>query len=118
MSNKKIISLILRIGLAFAFLYPPVAAFFDPFSWIGYFPQFMREIVSNDTLLLHSFGALEIVIAFWFLWGKKLLIPGIAASAMLLAIILFNWSQMDILFRDFSILAMAIALVILHQKPK
>ena len=36
---------ILRIGLAFAFLYPPLDAIVDPYSWLGYFPAFMRGYV-------------------------------------------------------------------------
>jgi len=112
MTNKKTISLILRLGLAFAFIYPAVAAFFDPFSWIGYFPQFVKEVVPNETLLLSSFGLVEIVIGVWILSGKYIFYPSVLAAAILLSIIVFNWSQLDVIFRDISILAIALALVI------
>lgn len=108
--------LLLRIGVAFAFLYPPVAAYFDPLSWVGFFPQFLRDMVGNDTLLLHAFGVLEIAVALWILFGKHIFIPSLLAAAMLAGIIVFNWGAMDIIFRDVSILAMALALAFAHRK--
>lgn len=108
----KRVELVLRVGLAFAFLYPPVAAYFDPFSWIGFFPQFLRDLFGNDTLLLHSFGAFELMIGLWILSGKRILIPSLLAAATLAGIIVFDWGAMDIIFRDVSILAMAIALAV------
>lgn len=103
--------LILRLGLAFAFLYPPVAAYFDPFAWIGYFPDFLREAVGNDLLLLHAFGVAEIVVAVWLLIGWRIFWPALAAALMLVGIIIFDFSQMDVIFRDVSILAIALALM-------
>lgn len=108
--------LLLRFGVAFAFLYPPVAAYLDPFSWIGFFPQFLRDTVGNDTLLLHSFGVFEIVVALWILFGKNISIPSLLAAATVAGIIVFNWSAMDIVFRDVSILTMALALAVLAHK--
>ena len=35
--------LLLRIGAALAFLYPPLSALFgDPYTWLGYFPPFVQ----------------------------------------------------------------------------
>ncbi len=109
---QKNVELLLRVGLAFAFLYPPVAAYFDPYSWIGFFPQFMRDIVGNDTLLLHAFGVFEVAIGLWILSGKNIFIPSVLATATLAGIIIFDWGAMDIIFRDVSILAIALALAL------
>lgn len=103
--------LILRVGLAFAFLYPPVAAYFDPYAWIGYFPDFLRDMIGNDTLLLHAFGAIEVIVALWVLSGVRIFLPSLLAALMLLGIIVFDFSQMDVIFRDVSIMAMALALM-------
>ena len=115
MNKEKQISLILRIGLAFAFLYPAVAAFLEPVAWIGYFPQFVKDIIPNDALLLNLFGLTEVVIALWLLWGKYIFYPSIVAALMLVGIVLFNWAVLDVVFRDLSIAAMAIALAIIHR---
>lgn len=116
MSDKKI-KLILRIGLAFAFLYPAISAFFNPDAWIGYFPTFVLDIVQNDLTILYGFGVIEIIIGLWLLSGKHIFYPSTAAIILLAAIVLFNINQMDVLFRDISILAMAIALL-LTNLPK
>ncbi len=109
---QKNVELLLRIGLAFAFLYPPVAAFFDPYSWLGFFPQFMRDIVGNDALLLHAFGVFELLIGLWLLSGKRIFIPSVLAAATLAGIVVFDLGAMDIIFRDVSILAIALALAL------
>lgn len=107
----KAVERILRVGLAFSLIYPAVSAYLTPTSWIGYFPQFARELVSNDLVLLHSFGAIEIGIALWLLSGWRIFWSSLVAAALLVLIILFNTSQMDVVFRDISLLAMALALM-------
>lgn len=110
-------SLILRVSLAFAFLYPPIAAFFDPYSWVGYFPDFLRGIIP-DLLLLHLFGIVEIIIGGWLLWGKNLFYPSVSAALLLLGIVIFNFPQMDVVFRDVSILGIALALALESFREK
>jgi len=111
MTKENLPWLLLRIAVAFAFLYPPIAALFDPSSWIGYFPSFTRGIVP-DAVLLHSFGALEVVIALWILWGRHIFLPSLAATAILAAIVIFDWSEMDVVFRDVSIALASAALAV------
>ncbi len=109
MDKSKIVTVVLRVGVAFPFLYAPINAFFDPYSWIDFFPQFMRGIVP-DLVLLNGFGLLEIVIALWILSGKKVYIPSTLAALLLIAIVLFNLPEFQLLFRDLSIAAAALAL--------
>lgn len=108
--------LLLRIAIALSFLYPPIAALSDPYSWIGYFPVFVTALAGDQTLLLlHAFGALELLIALWILFGKNVFIPSLIATVMLLAIVLFNLPQFPILFRDISIALAALALAFMHR---
>jgi hypothetical protein len=102
---------VLRVGVAFAFLYPAINALFDPDSWIGYFPAFMHGYVP-DVLLLHGFGLLEIIIALWIVSGWRILAPSVLATLMLLAIVVLDASEFQILFRDVSIAGAAAALAI------
>ena len=111
-----IVHVLLRIGVAFAFIYPAVAAFFDPLSWIGFFPAFMRDLFGSETLLLSLFGLTEIALALWILVGRRIFIPSVIASVYLFLIIVFNLSLLDIIFRDIPILLMAIALALIHYK--
>jgi uncharacterized membrane protein YphA (DoxX/SURF4 family) len=113
MSSKQIVSLILRASLAFAFIYPAVNAYFDPDSWIGYFPSFMQGYVS-EPVLLHSFGILEISLSLWVLSGWKIRFPAMVMALTLLAIVMFNLTQFQIVFRDLSIAGIALALVFME----
>ncbi len=115
--NKKI-DWLLRIGVGFAFLYPPISAIFNPFAWIGYFPLFVTNIFPDAIVLLHIFGVIEVIVGLWILSGKNIFIPSAAAALMLAGIIIFNFSQMDVLFRDVSILLMAVALMLSHKQSK
>lgn len=101
---------LLRIAVAFAFVYPPLDAAANPDSWIGYFPPFMFSLGIPGEVLLHGFGVIEIVIAVWILWGWRLEIPAAVASVMLVAIVVFNGAQFEILFRDIAIALAALAL--------
>lgn len=112
MSLERMAELALRIGVAFAFLYPPLNALVDPNAWIGYFPAFVKGYVP-DLVLLHAFGAVEVIIALWILSGWRIFWPSFAAMGMLLGIVVFNPSNFQVLFRDVSLAAMALALAMI-----
>ncbi len=113
MSKNALASLILRVGIAFAFLYAAIDAFVDPYSWTAFFPRFVRGVLP-DLTLLHLFAVVEILIALWILSGKKIFIPSALAALMLAAIVLFNVPEFQLLFRDLSIAAAALALAVMH----
>ena len=104
--------LALRVGLAFAFLYPPVAAISDPVTWAAYFPSFVHELPIDITIILHAFGALEVVLAVWILSGWRVRVPALIASGLLVAIVVLNMNNFEVVFRDLSIAAMAFALAL------
>lgn len=112
--KHEIIEIVLRVGVAIAFVYPAVEASFYPDAWIGFFPLWMRDLPLDDKLMLHVFGASEILIALWILIGKKIFVPSILASGYLLMIIVLNWKFMDLLFRDIAILAIPLSLAVMN----
>lgn len=115
--NDTIVEWLLRLGVAFSFLYPPVSAWFNPYAWVGYFPTFIVDMSPvSDLTLLHLFGILEIALGLWILFGKKILVPAALATLSLFLIVTFNWTQMDVLFRDLPIALMALALVVRHNR--
>lgn len=115
-TREQKILLMLRIGLAFSLFYAALSSLIDPMSWIGYFPQFVRDLAPSEALLTGGFSFVQLVVGGWILSGKQIFIPSVMAVVMLLGIILFNVSQMAVIFRDVSILFMALALALAHQK--
>lgn len=110
---------ILRIALAFSFIYPAISAWFNPFAWIGYFPPFLLDMVGQyDMLLLHAFGISEIAIGLWLIFGKRIWWPSVLALVYLIGIVVFNLNQMDVIFRDITIAAIALALMYPRRESK
>jgi uncharacterized membrane protein YphA (DoxX/SURF4 family) len=108
----KIVSLLLRVGLAATFLYAAIASFVEPYAWIGYMPAFLQHLFPAS-LLLNGFSVAEIVLSLWLLSGKFLFYSSLVAALMLAGIILLNFGAMDIVFRDIAILFSAIALTLI-----
>lgn len=117
MERNSTADILLRVGVAFALAYPALNAFADPATWVGYFPKFMHGVLP-EALLLHSFGVLELVLAAWILSGKRIFIPTLIVTVLLLAIVLLNLSQFQVLFRDVTIAVMTLALAIMHKKDR
>jgi len=110
MSNAA--QLILRVGVAFVFLYPPVAALSTPDSWIGYFPPFLLHSGVPQAVLLHGFGIVEVVVALWILSGYNIAWPALLATLMLVAIVVFNLAQFEVIFRDLGLAGASLALAV------
>ncbi len=116
MANSKLVSFLLRAGLAVVFLYAGIASLLDPISWVGYIPAWLREIVPAETfLLVHAVG--EIILALWLLSGKRAFEAAIVSALAMAGIIIFNLNLLDVVFRDFAILVMALALAVLAKPP-
>ena len=115
MNKEKLVEYALRAGVALAFLYPPLNALVDPYAWVGYFPSFLRGFV-DDFTLLHTFGVVEILLALWILSGWRIFWPSVAATTMLLGIVIFNLPNFQVVFRDISIAAMSFSLAVISLK--
>jgi hypothetical protein len=107
--------LLLRAGIAFSLLYPPLSALQDPDSWIGYFPVFLLGLGIDPLTLLHIFGAIEGVLALWILFGRRIFWPSMTTGVLLILIVVFNANQFPILFRDVSIALAAFALALMNR---
>lgn len=112
---------LLRVGLAFAFIYPAVSSVLNPYSWVGYIPRFVIETTQlQPMLLLHGFGFFELFLAVWILFARNTLYPGVLAALILSLIVIFNFNQMDVIFRDIPLILVALALAqkdLLFSKP-
>ena len=103
-------SWLLRIGLAFVFVYAGVASLQHPVEWIGYLPAFMTKIIATTTLI-KFFAVYELALAVWLLSGKYLRYAGLLTALTLLGIVATNPTQLIITFRDVGLACMALALV-------
>jgi len=106
---KNYSNLLLRIAIAFAFLYPAIEGILHPNAWVGFFPDFLANHFTVTTLM-YGWGAFEIVIALWILSGKRIFIPSVLATLTLVAIVFFNFTELDTVFRDISLALVAAAL--------
>ena len=105
----------LRFGLAFSFIYVAIAAYFVPDNWIGFIPSWAKSILPAE-LLLKGHIAFDAIIGLWLVSNKKIFYASILACLNLAVIVLVNIASLDIIFRDVSLLAAAIALAILTFK--
>ena len=110
-------SLLLRLGLAFIFLYASIAAFINPNEWVGYLPPMLTSHLSA-TMLLKLFSLGELILAFWLLSGIYVRFAALAATAMLVGITLSNLSILVVTFRDVGLIFAALALAVMdEEKP-
>ncbi len=108
----QVISLLLRVGLAFCFLYAAVFSFKNPGEWIGFVPQFTTKFVAAD-VSLKLISTIQIALAAWLLWGKWLRYAAALALLLLVGIVVFNLNLLVITFRDIGLAFMALALLYL-----
>jgi len=117
MKNYKLALFLLRLGIASVFLYAAIAAYLEPQNWIGYIPQFFRNIFPANVLLM-LFGAYQIILSLWLLWGKKIFWASLLSILTFIAIIIANIWSLDIVFRDIAILFAAFSLAVLTYESK
>ncbi|MDP3996809.1 MAG: hypothetical protein Q8P86_03915 [bacterium] len=115
LKREKIAMLFLRLGVAFSFTYAAISGFLNPIDWVGFFPAFMLDYIPGPTLLI-IWGVIEIILAIWILFGRKIFIPSVIASLSLAGLIFWNWGALDIIFRDVTILMTTLALVVFSYR--
>lgn len=117
LNSGSFVSFFLRIGLATVFLYAAVASFLNPEAWIGFLPFWLRNLIPANILLV-EFSIYQVGLTFWLLSGKKVFYSSLLAGLTLLAIVVANLGDLDIIFRDIAILFSAIALMVLHRRDR
>lgn len=108
-SKPNLPSLLLRVGLAFVFLYAGIASLQQPLAWEGYVPHFISSVLGITTgLRVIAIG--EIVLGMWLLVGKFAKYAAALSALMFAGIILVNLNELLITFRDVGLLFAALAL--------
>lgn len=114
MNNTQIASLLLRLGLAFSFLYAGIDSLLNPNDWVGYLPGFMPRAIRLD--LLKLFSLFEIGLALWLVIGHYAKYAALVSAAALTGVVVFNPSVFSVTFRDVGLILAAAALFFLSDK--
>lgn len=117
MSNQNLSSLLIRLGLAFVFLYAAVFMTISPEKYIDYFPKYMRDLVPGYTLL-HVFAIFEVGLSFFLIIGKYTFAVAVISFLTMFALTVVNLDRFSVLFRNVSIILSALALAIQSRKSK
>ncbi len=116
MEPQKTASLILRLGIAFSFIYVAISAFLNPTNWIGFIPDFATlGLMSKETFLM-THVVIDLILGLWLIWGKKTFYASIISAIFIFGIIIFNLGSLDILYRDITIFLAAVALAVLSYR--
>ena len=109
-------SLVLRLALAFSFIYAAISSFITPQNWVGFLPEFLPGNFITYGFYLLGFSVYEFLLGVWLISNKKLYYASIISAITLALITILNLAQLDIVFRDVSLFLTAVALVILTKE--
>jgi len=109
--RPEIARLLLRLGLAFVFVYAGVSSLRQPDEWIGYLPHFLASASYAETLM-RVFAVYELGLALWLLSGKFVRYAAALCGLTLVGIVLADPNNLIISFRDIGLICMAVALAV------
>ncbi len=109
---NKTAQLLLRLGLAFVFIYAALDGFVRPFDWVGFMPEF---VPLERFFALKLFGAFDIILGVWLLVGWKIKISATLAALLFAGIVGVNGLD-AITFRDVGLFFAALALMLSESK--
>jgi hypothetical protein len=107
--NMKMISLLLRIGLAAVFAYAAIDAFREPNVWIDFVPHFTTKFITAK-LALDGLSIAQLVLVVALLMNIYIKWAALAAIGFLVGLMVFNPATFLITFRDIGLAFMAAAL--------
>ncbi len=113
-NNSGAVSWLLRIGLAFVFLYAATASLQHPLVWAVYMPAFLTKAIASTTLI-KIVAVYELALVVWLLSGKYVRYCALLCALTLAGIVLTNPSQLITTFRDVGLVFMALALFFVEK---
>jgi hypothetical protein len=113
-NNSGAVSWLLRIGLAFVFLYAATASLQHPLVWAIYLPAFLTKAIAATTLI-KIVAIYELALVVWLLSGKYVRYCALLCALTLAGIVLTNPSQLITTFRDVGLVFMALALFFVEK---
>jgi uncharacterized membrane protein YphA (DoxX/SURF4 family) len=108
-------ALMLRLALAFVFLYAAVRSFMNPQDWVGYIPDWVTNFGFTRERFLTANSLFEIIISLLLLTNFKTKWLALISAAFFAAITAFSgFGLLDVTFRDIGLMFAALALFLLY----
>ena len=108
----QIASLLLRVGLAVAFLYAGIASLRAPLEWIGFLPAIVTKLVA-PMIAIRLIAVYELVLAAWLISGRYTRYAALISAVTLSGILLGNLNELIVTFRDVGLFFASLALFFL-----
>lgn len=110
-------SWLLRVGLAFVFVYAATISSIDPVAAATYFPSVLpREWVME--VVLPAFVVYEVLLAVGLLTARYTYAASLLAAATMVGIIVVNANAFDVLFRNVAIAFAALSLAVQTREAR
>lgn len=111
LQHKRLVGILLRVGLAGVFAYAAISSLLYPDDWVGYLPHAASDI-ADPTVLLRIMSVYELALVAWLLSGVYVRYAALLCALTLGGIIFSNFSLFVISFRDAGLLFAALALAV------
>lgn len=103
--------LLLRISLAFVFIYAGLRSLINPSDWVGFVPEWVSNFGFTRENALFAHALLDIALGLLFLGNVKVKFFSLIAAVLLFVIALApGFGVLDITFRDIGLGIAALAL--------
>lgn len=109
-------ALLLRLGLAFVFVYAATASFADPDKFERYLPAMLAH-PWVEHWCLPAFSTYELGLAVALATGRRLVLASTLAALTVTAITVVNPAEFDVLFRNVAIICTALSLAVRSCTP-
>jgi len=113
--SDQLLSLMLRLGLAFVFAYAGIDAIREPGVWIGFLPPIVTKLAPMK-LVLDGFSISQLALAAALLWRKSSFYAASISTLTLTGIVvnslIMDPSSMLIVFRDIGLVFASLALML------
>lgn len=104
-------ALVLRLALAFVFIYAAVRALYMPTAWIGFIPDWVDKLGFTRERFLFITSMFEITLGLLLISNFKTKLLAIISALFLLSITVFSgFGILDLTFRDVGLFLAAWAL--------
>lgn len=108
-NNIKTVSMLLRVGLSFVFIYAGVSSLRHPLVWEGFLPTFLTNHLL-PSMLIKIFAVYELLLGVWLISGTYLKYSALLCTLTLAGIIISNPGQLFTTFRDVGLAFMSLSL--------